>query len=97
MTWAFGAATLAVAGFTRRRVTAQAPVAVAAIAYYLLNFLASMWAPARSFAWLSPFHYFAGAAILSGGGDLPFNLSILGAVTAVAAGIAYWQFSRRDL
>ena len=56
-----------------------------------------MWEPARSFAWLSPFHYFAGAAILSGGGNLPFNLSILGTVTVVAAGVAYWQFSRRDL
>ena len=97
VTWCFAAATLAVAGWTRRRVTAQAPVAVAAIAYYLLNFLASMWEPARSFAWLSPFHYFAGAAILSGGGNLSFNLSILGAATIVACTVAYWQFSRRDL
>jgi len=97
VTWAFGAATLAAAGWSRRRVTAQAPIAVAAIAYYLLNFLASMWTPARSFAWLSPFHYFAGAAILSGGGNLAFNLSILGAITFVAAAVAYWRFSERDL
>lgn len=97
VTWAFGAATLAAAGWTRRRITAQAPVAVAAIAFYLLNFLASMWEPARSFAWLSPFHYFAGAAILSGGGNLAFNLSVLGGATAIACGVAYWQFGRRDL
>jgi len=97
VTWCFAAATLAAAGWARRRVTAQAPLAVAAIAYYLLNFLASMWQPARSFAWLSPFHYFAGAAILSGGGNLPFNLSILGAGTVVFSGLAYWRFSRRDL
>jgi len=97
VTWVFGAATLAAAGWARRRVSAQAPIAIAAIAYYLLNFLASMWAPAQSFAWLSPFHYFAGAAILSGGGHLAFNLSILGAITLVAAGVAYWRFSRRDL
>lgn len=97
VTWCFGAVTLAAAGWTRRRITAQAPLAVAAIAYYLLNFLASMWAPARSFAWLSPFHYFTGAAIISGGGDLGFNLSILGAATAIATGVAYWQFGRRDL
>ena len=44
VTWAFGAATLAAAGWARRRISAQAPIAVAAIAYYLLNFLASMWA-----------------------------------------------------
>jgi ABC-type transport system involved in multi-copper enzyme maturation permease subunit len=97
VTWAFGAATLAAAGWARRRVSAQAPLAVAAIAYYLLNFLASMWAPARSFAWLSPFHYFAGAAILSGGGNLPFNLAVLGAIALVAAAVAYWRFERRDL
>lgn len=97
VTWCFAAATLAAAGWTRRRVTAQAPVAVAAIAYYLLNFLATMWAPARSFAWLSPFHYFTGAAILGGGGNLAFNLSILGTATVIAASVAYWQFNRRDL
>ena len=97
VTWCFGAATLAAAGWATRRVTAQAPLAVAAIAYYLLNFLATMWEPARSFAWLSPFHYFSGAAILSGGGHLAFNLSILGTGTILAAGVAYWQFNRRDM
>ena len=97
VTWCFGAATLAAAGWARRRVTAQAPLAVAAIAYYLLNFLATMWEPARSFAWLSPFHYFAGAAILSGGGRLAFNLSTLGTGTVIAGGVAYWRFSRRDV
>ena len=97
VTWCFAAVTLAAAGWARRRVTAQAPIAVAAIAYYLLNFLATMWAPARSFAWLSPFHYFTGAAIISGSGSLGFNLSILGIATAIACGVAYWQFGRRDL
>jgi ABC-2 type transport system permease protein len=97
VTWAFGAATLAATGWARRRISAQAPIAVAAIAYYLLNFLASMWTPARSFAWLSPFHYFAGAAILSGGGHLTYDLSILGGITLVCAAVAYWQFNRRDL
>ena len=97
VTWCFATATLAAAGWTRRRVTAQAPIAIAAIACYLLNFLAAMWAPARSFAWLSPFHYFTGAAIISGSGNLAFNLVVLGAATAIAAGVAYWQFSRRDL
>ena len=97
VTWCFGAATLAAAGWARRRITAQAPLAVAAIAYYLLNFLATMWEPARSFAWLSPFHYFAGAAILSGGGHLAFNLPLLAAGTVIASAVAYWQFSRRDL
>jgi hypothetical protein len=97
VTWCFAAATLAAAGWARRRVTAQAPIAVAANGFYLLNFLASMWEPARAFAWLSPFHYLAGAAILSSAGSLSFNLSILGAATVIFSGIAYWQFGRRDL
>jgi len=49
VTWCFGAATLAAAGWARRRVTAQAPLAVAAIAFYLLNFVARCGSrPARS-------------------------------------------------
>jgi ABC-2 type transport system permease protein len=97
VTWCFGAATLAAAGWARRRASAQGPVAVAAVAFYLINFLAGMWAPARSVARFSPFHYFTGAAILSGASNLAFNLSILGTVTVIASGVAYWQFSRRDL
>lgn len=95
--WCFGAATLAAAGWARRRASAQAPVAVACVAFYLANLLSPWWAPVRPLVKFSPFHYFRGAAIISGGGDLAFNLTVLGTAIVVATGVAYWQFGRRDL
>ena len=93
----FGAFTLAAAGWARRRASAQAPVAVAAVAFYLINFLAAWWAPIKPLARLSPFSYFAGAAILKGGTPTLFNLSMLATAIVVASSVAYWRFARRDL
>jgi len=93
----FAAATLAASGWARRRAQAQAPLAVAAIAAYLVWFLAGWWTPIRPLARLSPFQYFSGAAILRGAGRTLFNVSVLGAATAVASAIAYWRFERRDM
>ena len=96
--WSFGAATLAAAGWARRRMSAQAPVAVACVAFYLISLLSGWWAPARPFARLSPFHYFRGTAIISGGGGaLARNLSVLASAIVLFSGVAYWQFGRRDL
>ena len=93
----FGAATLAVAGWARRRVSAQGPVAIAAVACYLIHLVAGWWAPARLFARFSPFRYFAGAAILTGHANSRLDFSVLGAATVIASAVAYWQFERRDL
>ena len=38
-----------------------------------------------------------GAAILEGRANTAYDLSVLGAATAVAGAVAYWQFGRRDL
>jgi hypothetical protein len=93
----FGAATLAAAGWARRRVSAQGPVAISAVAFYLVHLVAGWWAPARLFARVSPFRYFAGAAILNGRANTALDFSVLGAATVVASAVAYWQFGRRDL
>jgi ABC-2 type transport system permease protein len=95
--WCFGAATLAVAGWARRRASAQGTVAVACVAFYLISLVSGWWAPARPFARLTPFHYFTGAAIISGGGMLARNLSLLASAVVLFSGVAYWQFGRRDL
>ena len=93
----FGASSLAAAGWARRRATAQACVGLAAIALYLIDFLGiwgkSMWLINR----VSPFHFYVGSAILEGRANTALDLSVLGGATVVAAAIAYWQFSRRDL
>lgn len=95
--WSFGAAALAATAWARRRGSAQAPVAIAAVALYLIDLLGASWAPARPYARLSPFHYYQGAAILAGTADPARDLSILAAIALAGIALAYWQFGRRDL
>ena len=95
--WCFGAIALAVASRARRRAAAILPVAVAAVALYLLETLGDAWKPAEALGVLSPFNYFPGAAVLEGRANVAMDLSILGAVTLAATFVAYWQFSRRDV
>jgi len=47
--------------------------------------------------WITPFHYFHGAAILNGTANVPRNLAVLLGLGAVGVAAAYWQFGRRDL
>jgi hypothetical protein len=93
----FGAATLAASGWARRRGTAQGTVAVAAIGAYLLELVGMLWAPLRGTAQISPFHYFRGAAILSGTADPWRDFSVFGSLTLMAMVVAYWRYQRRDL
>ena len=93
----FGAVTLAAAGWARRRAAAQAPVAVAAIALYLIDFLGVWWKELSQVSLISPFHFYQGAAIIEGRANTAQDLSVLGAATIAATALAYWQFSRRDL
>jgi hypothetical protein len=95
--WCFGGAALAAAAWARRRGSAQAPVAIAAVALYLVYLLGAAWRPARVVARLSPFLYYQGAAILAGRDNTVRDLSILFTAGVVGTAIGYWQFSRRDL
>jgi len=95
--WCFGGAALAASAWARRRAAALGGVAIAAFAAYLIDLLGLMWAPARTFARLSPFHYFRGSAILAGTADPVRDLGVLGALTIVAIALAYWRFRTRDL
>jgi hypothetical protein len=93
----FGAAALAAAGLARRRSAALVPVALAAVALYLVDFLGTWWTAMPHIGRISPFHFYQGAAIIEGRANTAMDLSILGAATIAASAVAYWQFSRRDL
>jgi hypothetical protein len=95
--WCFGAIALAMAAWARRRGAAQGPVALAAVALYLLDLVGASWRAAEPYARLSPFHYYQGTAILTGRADSVLDLSVLGSIAVVAIAVAYWQFRRRDL
>jgi len=95
--WSFGAVTLAASGWARRRAAAWAPVALAAVAAYLIDFLGLWWSAMPRIGRLTPFHFYQGSAVFEGRANTALDLSVLAAATVVATAIAYWRFSRRDL
>jgi ABC-2 type transport system permease protein len=89
--------TMGVSSFCRRRSVAGAISGIAALATFLLDYLARAWQPAESIAWLSPFRYY-GALDLILGQPLPLHhLWILLGVAAAGVITAYVAFSRRDI
>jgi ABC-2 type transport system permease protein len=95
--WCFGALSLVLSTGARRRASAFAPTAIAAVALYFVNVLAASWAPARIVDVVSPFHYFQGTRILAGLTDPSRDLVTLGAAASVLVAISYWRFSARDV
>jgi ABC-2 type transport system permease protein len=95
--WCFGALSLAIAGGARRRSTAFATAAIAAVALYFVNVLAASWKPARVADVLSPFHYYRGAEIVAGVTDPARDLVVLGSAAAVLFTVSYLRFRKRDL
>ena len=95
--WCFGAWSLAVSAWARRRGTAVALVAITGMVLYLLDFVGTIWKPMARLAMLSPFHYFHGGEILAGTANSVQDFTVLGTVALAGVVIAYWQFRRRDL
>ena len=95
--WCFGALALAVAAGARRWSAAFAPVTLGAVALYLIEVLAIGWAPARTVAWISPFHYYPALPIVAGDAVGLTNVAVLLTAAAVLTATAYWRFNRRDL
>jgi beta-exotoxin I transport system permease protein len=95
--WCFGAWSLAASAWVRRRATAVAVVSIAAMAFYLLDFVGTIWKAAAGVASLSPFYYFHGGDILAGTANTTRDLAVLGAISAIGFALAYWRFDRRDL
>ena len=97
VSWCFGGAALAAGAWARRRGQAQSVVGVAAVALYLMEFVGEAWPRQIWLARVSPFHHFHGPSLLAGQTDPVRDLAILITVGAIGAGLAYWQFQRRDV
>ncbi len=92
-----GGVGLAVGAVSRRRSTAAGAVGIATLALFFVDYLARIWKPAKSIAWLSPFHYYDAMAMVMGR-PLPWgDVGVL--VMSGVAGIvvAFVLFQRRDL
>lgn len=100
-TWALlvsvGGLVLAAAVTARRRAAVAGASALVAFSLFLLDYLARVWEPARSVAWLSPFHYQDAMAMLMGRGLAAGDVATLLASGGVGIAAAYILFSRRDL
>jgi ABC-2 type transport system permease protein len=87
----------AIGAGSRRRGVAGACAGFLALATFLLDYTARVWAPARSIAWLSPFHYYNALDLIAGAPVEPANLVILTGISIAGFGLAYFLFQRRDL
>lgn len=97
ISWCLGGIGLAAAAWMSRRAAAVGLVALLAVSLLLLDVLVEFSARFHGLWWVTPFHYFHGAAILQNATDPVRNLTVLGGIGAVAASLAFWQFNRRDL
>jgi hypothetical protein len=95
--WCWGGLTLAVAVRARRRGMAGSIAGLAALATFLLDYVARVWAPARSLWWVSPFHSYDPTALLLGRPLDVAHLWTLAGVGLVGVALAYLLFSRRDV
>jgi ABC-2 type transport system permease protein len=92
-----GGVSLAVAAASRRRSTAAGLLGMAALALFLVDYLARIWKPAASVAWLSPFHYDDAMAMVMGRPLPASHIEVL-VITALAGiAVAFVLFSRRDV
>jgi ABC-2 type transport system permease protein len=93
----WNAIAMAVGSAARRRSAAGALVGVAALAMFLLDYVARAWAPAERVAWLSPFRYYSPFELVMGERLPVKNLEVLGGIALVGYALAYVLFSRRDI
>ncbi len=92
-----GGISLAVGAASRRRGSAAGLVGVAALALFFLDYLARIWKPASSVAWLTPFHYFDAMSVVLGQPLPGWHLLMLGGIGAAGVVLAFVIFTRRDL
>jgi ABC-2 type transport system permease protein len=93
--WA--AVAMAIGSVSRRRSTATGIVGLAALAGFLLDYVARVWKPAEPVARLSPFRYYNPFDLLVGIPVPAWNLEVLTMSALVGFALAYVFFSRRDI
>jgi len=93
----WGGVTAAVSAACRRRSVAGSVASLLTLAAYLLDYLARVWEPAQSVAWLSPFRYYSPLDRILGAQIPGRHLWVLVSVAVAGFALAYIVFARRDL
>src|SRR5262249_62205982 len=79
----------------KRRAPASGAAAVAALAAFLLDYLARVWDPAKPIARFSPFRYFEPMSLLAGGQLDRRSVAVMLAIGAAATSAGYRKLFRR--
>lgn len=67
------------------------------VAFFLMDFVASLWEPLELLGPWTVFHYYDPMGVVQAGGVPIGHALALGAVAAVSFGAALWVFQRRDI
>lgn len=93
----WGALALLAAALSRRRAIAGGLSGLAALAAYLLDYVARVWKPAGWAALFSPFHYYNPFDLVIGNEIPRHHLWVLAGTATAACALAYAVYQRRDL
>lgn len=94
---AWGALALVAGVLSRRRAVAGSVMGLLALSMFLLDYLARLWKPLETVAWISPFRYYGPMEMIMGQVLPPHHLWILGGVALSGFVAAYALFERRDV
>jgi ABC-2 type transport system permease protein len=97
ISWGFGCIALAAGATMKRRASAIGLVALAAIGFFLVDFLVETSKRFKYLWWTTPFHYYHGSTILLGRNHAARDLSVLLGMGVIATAFAFWRFSARDV
>jgi hypothetical protein len=96
--WWFGALSLLVSAFVRRRSIAMGVAGLAAVSLYLFNVAAEISSSWQRWRPLTPFHYYNAPALLRGSsGEWARDVSLLLGTAAVLCLVAWRGYVHRDL
>jgi ABC-2 type transport system permease protein len=88
---------LAISAATRRRAAAVSTTGILALGSFLFDYVARVWNPAKTFAWISPFHYYNPLTLLMSQSFPLRHVLVLVGVGAIGSVAAWVVYSRRDI
>ena len=97
LVFCWGGLTLALATRARRRGVVGTVAAGLALTTFLVDYLARVWTPAATVAWLTPFHYYDPMAMLLGAPLPAAHVWTLVVAGLAGVALAYGIYGRRDL
>lgn len=97
LAWCWAGVAMAIAVCASRRGVAGAATGVLALTAFLVDYVGRAWPAARTWARLSPFHYFSPLELVMGTPLHAAHLAVLLAAGCAGIAASYILFARRDI